>query len=214
MEELRSTEILDREIQEDARRKADKILKAAESDCVEIEREAAGRFEKMSARKKEEYEQMLSSYRKDSEAAVPLEKQRRLISYIDRAVQGALDSWFASAEKEKKLRLLGGLLVKYSAAVEGKKINILYRGYGEKDISNLVSERLKNVPVVSMKELSNSEAKGLGLEDGFFIQTEDGCVFCRVTCKELRDELLQEHREELAVKLLGADIFSAAGSSK
>lgn len=213
MEELRSTEILDREIQEDARRKADKILKAAESDCIGIEREAAERFEKMSVQKKEEYGHMLDSYRKDAEAAVPLEKQRRLIAYIDGAVQNALDSWFASAGTEKKLGLLGVLLSRYSPALEGRKLNVFYCGYHDGDIERLISGRLKNSTVLSMKELSDSEARSRGLDDGFFIQTDDGFVFCRVTCAELRDEILQEHREELAVRLLGPDVFSVAGNS-
>ena len=33
MQELRSTEILDKEIQTDARKKADKLLKKADADC-------------------------------------------------------------------------------------------------------------------------------------------------------------------------------------
>ena len=36
MEELRSTEILDREIQADARKKAENILKKAEKSCEDI----------------------------------------------------------------------------------------------------------------------------------------------------------------------------------
>ena len=36
MEELRSTEILDREIQSDARKKAENILKKADKSCEEI----------------------------------------------------------------------------------------------------------------------------------------------------------------------------------
>ena len=36
MQELRSTEILDKEIEADARRKAEAILKKADEECVQI----------------------------------------------------------------------------------------------------------------------------------------------------------------------------------
>ena len=36
MQELRSTDILDKEIQADARKKADRILRQAEVDCEKI----------------------------------------------------------------------------------------------------------------------------------------------------------------------------------
>lgn len=214
MEELRSTEILDREIQEDARRKADKILKSADSDCIAIAREGVERFEKISLQKKAEYERRIAEYRKDAEAAIPLEKRRHLISYIDTSVKEALDQWFAAAGADKKLSLLGGLLDKYAPALEGKTLDVCFRGYTERDVSRLVSNRLKNVVVRSLKELSETEAASRGLDDGFFIQTDDGFVFCRVTCGELREELLQEYREDLAVTLLGADVFSAADSTR
>ena len=46
MEELRSTEILEKEIQSDARRKAEKILKNADADCEKILSSVETRFEK------------------------------------------------------------------------------------------------------------------------------------------------------------------------
>ena len=55
MEELRSTEILDKEIREEARRKAEKILKEAEIDCREIGQKTEARFAEDEQQQKAEY---------------------------------------------------------------------------------------------------------------------------------------------------------------
>ncbi len=211
MEELRSTEILDKEIHEDARRRAEKILIAAESECQEIERKAAEDFEKTSRSKKAEYEQMLADYKRDSQVSMPLEKQRRLISFIDNSVREALDSWFADADAKKKLFALRSLLEKYSVVLTGKRFDILSRGFSKKDVSELASSVLGKDAALSIEEMSESEAGRLKISEGFTVCSEDGTVFCRVTCDELKHELLQSHRQELAEKLLGKEVFSASG---
>lgn len=90
MEELRSTEILDREILEDARRKAEKILKTSEAECRAIYDDVSLRIEKSREEKSHEYKQKAESYRNDSASAIPLEKQRRIVSFVDTSVSQAL----------------------------------------------------------------------------------------------------------------------------
>ena len=52
MEELRSTEILDKEIQEDARRKANRILNNGLLECEKILEDVNIKFEDDAAKKK------------------------------------------------------------------------------------------------------------------------------------------------------------------
>ena len=47
MEELRSAEILDKEIQDDARKKAEKILRNADSQCDQIMAQVESRLEEV-----------------------------------------------------------------------------------------------------------------------------------------------------------------------
>ena len=54
MEELRSTEILDKEIQEDARKKADKIVKNSQIEAQNILDSVDGRIE-VARQEKEKY---------------------------------------------------------------------------------------------------------------------------------------------------------------
>ena len=230
MEELRSTEILDKEIREDARRKAEKILKEAEIDRYTAEVGAIlykkdGDKVKANDRiatwdsshlpiiaedeqqQKAEYGRRLEEYRYDRRAAVPLEKERRLIAFIDHAVQEALDSWFARAGTEKKLAALRALAERYAPLVPAGNLAAGYRGISEKDVTALISDVFRST--ASVREFSEAEAKQHGFSEGFLLRSEDGSVFCRVTCGELRDEILRNHREELAVRLFGADILTA-----
>ena len=64
MEELRSTEILDKEIREDARRKANRILNNSVIDFEKILEDVNIRFEKDAEIKKAEYESKISNYKK------------------------------------------------------------------------------------------------------------------------------------------------------
>ena len=79
MEEFRSTEILDKEIQEDARRKAERLIKRAETDGQVLLDENQARIEKTAAEKKALYAKKLESYKTDLAAALPLEKERFLV---------------------------------------------------------------------------------------------------------------------------------------
>ena len=67
MEELRSTEILDKEIREDARRKANRILNNATVECEKILEEINIRFEKDADAKKSEYQFKIDEYKKNKE---------------------------------------------------------------------------------------------------------------------------------------------------
>ena len=63
MEELRSTEILDKEIREDARRKANRILNNGLLECEKILEDVNIKFEEDAAKKRAEYEEKINSYK-------------------------------------------------------------------------------------------------------------------------------------------------------
>ena len=83
MEELRSTEILDKEIQEDARKKADKIVKNSQKEAQNIIDGVSGRIETAKQEKEKLYAEKLTRFERDTNASLPLEKQRFLVSFED-----------------------------------------------------------------------------------------------------------------------------------
>lgn len=203
MEELRSTAILDREIQDDARRKAEKILKASESECRAILEDVTYRISLIKAQKEAEYASRLASYVKDSESAIPLEKQRRLVTFIDISVQEALDKWFAEIGSEKRLVLFSHLLEKYKIILADRKLKVRYIAYSEDSIYKTVAGFFGSASIESLTEISAAEAQAEGFHDGLLVDSSDSLIKCRATLSEIRCDLLSVKRQELAEALMG-----------
>lgn len=197
MEELRSTEILDREIQDDARRKAEKILKAGEGECRLIAEEVAERIAAFRTEKEREYAGKLDAYLRDAEAAIPLEKQRKLVSFVDNAVQEALDLRFRDIGEAGRLALFAGLLERYKTVLGGARVTIIYSGYSGNGIREF-AERVFGAAGIS--SITAAQDRSF---DGLTVETEDRRILCRATLAEIRDELLSSRRQELANALFG-----------
>ncbi|QSI04973.1 hypothetical protein [Treponema pedis] len=106
MEELRSTEILDKEIKEDARKKAERILKNADAEAQNILNAVPLRIKNIKKEKASFYAKKAELYKIDAEAAVPLEKLRKKISYIDTEIQKALENYFEKIGEEARLKII------------------------------------------------------------------------------------------------------------
>ncbi len=198
MEELRSTEILDREIQDDARRKAEKILKTGEGECRRITEEAAVRVASFRVQKEADYAKKTDACRRDSDVAIPLEKQRKHVRFVDNAVQEALDLWLRSINEERRLSLFTGLLERYKTVLGDQKLNITCFGYSPEAIGDLAGRTFGREQIASVK--ASPAVPGV---DGLTVETENRQILCRATLAEIREELLSVRREELAAALFG-----------
>ena len=203
MEELRSTEILDREIQDDARRKAEKILKDGEKEAGKILDDVSLRIETIREEKRREYERLAESYRADAESAIPLEKQRRIVSFVDNAVMSALADWFDGIGPERRLGIYTGMIRKYLPILGEKTVTVHCTGYESAKVGDILCKLFESSSRCTIRELSVGEAAKLGFTDGVQLETDDRSVTCRATREELFAELMDEHRQELALKLMG-----------
>jgi V/A-type H+-transporting ATPase subunit E len=202
MEELRSTETLDREIRDDARRKAEKILKDADAECASIAASVASRIALARAEKERVAAENLAHYRSDAESRLPLEKERRIASFIDSSVRAALDAWFEGIGEDRRLALYENLLARYKTVLAGKRIKVLCAGYSIDAVGAIVARALAPISEVQVSAAPLS-APPAGFSDGFVIETEDRAVLCRVTREELFHGILEDWRQELAESLFG-----------
>lgn len=203
MEELRSTEILDREIQEDARRKAEKILKTSEAECRQILDDVARRIERVRSERAEEYRAAVEAYLKDSASAVPLEKQRRLVSYVDESVNAALGAWLELLGPARRLALYSGILSRYRPAVGSSPLVVRAAGFSESDARAAVTAALGTTSITLFESVSGKTVASAEFDDGILIESVDGSFSCRATSAEIREELLSNRREEIACALFG-----------
>jgi len=210
MEELRSTEILDREIQEDARKKAERILASAQDEVQKILSSVNDRLESAKKEKELLYETKVAHFKKDREASVPLERERFLVSFQAKAVREAINNYLTNLSIEKKSLVFEKLLERYRPALEHKKLCVKVFAFNEDKAALLIQKvygqtSLESVQSVEVSEVC-SPSEYLKEMEGFIIETSDGSVRCRVMLSEIVEDLIDSHSYELTKTLFGGRI--------
>ena len=109
MEELRSTEVLDKEIRSDSVKKAEKILAKADESAKQLIDGVQDRVEKAKSDAEKISAEGIAVYEKNINASLPLEKQRYLVSYIYGSIIEAMDKYFESIGDKKRLLVIKSL---------------------------------------------------------------------------------------------------------
>jgi len=209
MEELRSTEILDKEIEADARKKAEKILKNADSECERILSDVSNRIKKASEEKDLYYKNKINDFEKNINAALPLEKERFLVKFYADSVSSAFNDYLKNLTTEKRLSLIEKSIEKKAEIISNKKFNAFVFGL---DLS-CAEKILKNqkISVNSINEISfekSGEESALGNEihEGIILESEDKVLRIRLTIDQIVREIEDKYSEELATSLFGGKL--------
>ncbi|MDR2178437.1 MAG: ATPase [Treponema sp.] len=152
MEELQSTEVLDREILEDARRKAFRLLKTADDAVNANTLSWEKKTEKAIGDLKQRFEERRNRTSEEIMARLPLDKRRAESEKIERLVRNALDTWYRAQSREKILGLLEtGLrrrledcpeLLCREPAGEGHTIKVLFYKLSREEGEDLLAKLL------------------------------------------------------------------------
>ncbi|MCR5725572.1 MAG: hypothetical protein K6G80_10855 [Treponema sp.] len=207
MEELRSTEILDKEIEADARKKAEKLLANADAECQQLLDGVSGRVQQAADEKKRYYEEKLASFSANLDASLPLEKERFLASFYAESVAGSLNDYLTALGEEKRLALVLTRLPAAKEALAGKNITAKVYGFACADVKKQL-EKAFGKTVLSCTEtsfeLSGEECALLNnVHEGIILESEDRSVRCRLTTDQLVSELKDTYSAELATTLFG-----------
>jgi V/A-type H+-transporting ATPase subunit E len=211
MEELRSTEILAREIEAEASKKAEKILERAEREAKKILTDLEERIKKDVQEKAQFYEKRLEQLEKNAGSYVPLEKERFLVSFYYERVCQAMNDYFKAAGKEKRLSLLKDKLDECGSALKEKKLKVSYfGGLEEKDVISMIKgcSAVSYEDVIEFMEIpfeeSGEERENANLiHEGMIIESEDNSVKLRLTMDEVIREIKDKYSYGLALALFG-----------
>ena len=118
MEELQSTEILDHEILEDARKKAHKILKTADDTIKAKSAEWEKKTAKTLGEMEEKYARQGANARDEIMTGLPLDKRRAKARKIEELINSAVAAWYAGLSRQRVLDLIQHELEKRLAACE------------------------------------------------------------------------------------------------
>ena len=207
MEELRSTDILDKEIQDDARKKAEKILKNADAQGQQILADVETRLESAKKDRESYYSQKAAQFKKDLDSSLPLEKSRFLVSYISSSVASAINDYLKTISQEKRIQLVLTMLNRFESLTDGKSFEAAVYGFNLDLAKNELNKNNK-LPISSF--LATEFAKtgevavdGIEIHEGIILVSDDKVVKIRLTLEELFSELIDKYRNELAVTLFG-----------
>ncbi|MCR4821785.1 MAG: V-type proton ATPase subunit E [Treponema sp.] len=206
MEELRSTEILDKEIEADARKKAEKILARCEDECKSILAQVETRVNEERSKKEEYYKGKISQYEKSVNEALPLEKGRFLVSFYSDAVSKAFNEYLENLGEEKRLSLIEKKLEKLPESFFQNKINAAVFGFKSAEAKKILEKRAKNIgklQEISFEKSGEEGALGNDFHEGIILSSEDGSVKIRATIDQLVREVKDSCSSELALSLFG-----------
>ena len=206
MQELRSTDILDKEIQADARKKAERMLQKADSECEKLLASVEADIEKAADEKRSFFAKKLEAFEADRKAVVPLEKERFKVSFIQNAVIQNINKYLEGLSEEKRLELVCRTF-DFNTELN---LNAYVYGFNTKEAEKYLSKKLGN------KLLSCTETKfgrsvledelGLALPQGIILESEDKNFRCRLTLNEAIEKVLDKNRAELSDTLFGGDL--------
>jgi len=163
MEEIRGIEALAQEILDDARKRADRILRKAEEDARALEAQADRKIQQALEALEREYQTKREAAERAMRAHLPLEQQRLDIEYRDAALRKALQDALAAVDP----RLFGAWCVhrlrRAAELVRGSVANVRVHGLdasAEQDLRALFADS----PSVSVEVSTSMKSRGLSVE--------------------------------------------------
>lgn len=208
MEELRASDALDREILEDARKKADKILRAADTSISKAEAEWAKRGESDLAQLDARYEAELAQTMDEIRGRAPLDKRRLRSEYAGKALEKAMFAWLDSLPRPRVLSLLAReLSVRLPRiASESGPFKAKVSGLSRDEAASL----LKGLPctIELLSPAAGACPAAMPSCQRALMRIEGQGIVLRVSIDELASRMLDEKRAELARSLLGEGVLN------
>lgn len=199
MEELASTEVIETEILDDARRKGERVLRDAEAEVLRLGAEAEARKAAGLAALAKDFEARIRNHRQENAARLPLDKARMRISFLDRRLREGTEAYLSHLEAPARARLIAGLLSRAAPLLGQAELTVVARGLSEAEAASILSSAL---PQTRMKAFSASASLAA---DGLVIETLPPRIKVRATLDLVTDDLLDKRRGELCAALEGRE---------
>lgn len=195
MEEMVSTEALENEILEDARKKGERLLKEADAQALHIGLESTKKIALALESLTAEYREKAELYRAENQARLPLEKGRMKARFIDGLLRDAVASYLASLDMGRTSAAVEEILSRGASLVGDSEIELGYKGFSESEARAILARALPAARIASAREERSLPAPGLR------VTAKGGKLRIRATLDLVGERLLDEKRGELAVAL-------------
>jgi vacuolar-type H+-ATPase subunit E/Vma4 len=197
MEELVSTEALEREILADARKKAERTIRGVDDEVRRIASEGERRTAEAVAELARGYAERSERYRAEALARFPLERSRIKAAYVDARLREALEAYMSSLPAGRVAAITSASLAKARSFLSGKELRARWRSLGAEAAARILAEALPESVVVDSAEDRTLPAAGI------VVEVADGSATMRATLDLVAEAVLGERRGELASALCG-----------
>lgn len=206
MEELRSTDILDSEIRNETKKKAEKIVDRAKETAGSLLSEVEAKVEEARQAALNASEKRLQTYEKNVNASLPLEKQRYQISYVHNSLVEAINLYLEKAGEEGRFEIIKELALRVKNIFSSETQLYARTIFLDKDKAKKLLEEIFGKGRVFVEEgsinlISDETVELLKFHEGIILQTEDRKIKCNLTLDEKIREILDSSKMELALAL-------------
>lgn len=208
MEELRSTEIIDKEIIAEAQKKAERIVLKAQEECRRIASSVEERVQNEARVTENNFNIKIENFKRDLQASVNLENSRFYVSFVQDSLVKNINEYLSSVNEDKLIDLLAGKVEKID--FKDYKFDAYVYGFDrakcEKTLKGILGENLLKVEDTKFNKIIYEESF---LSDqnnrGIILLSENGEIKCRFTLCSLMEEILDRNRNELSEALFGSE---------
>ena len=226
MEELRSTEVLDHEILEDARKKALRTLKTADDTITAQRQDWTKKTNRAVESIRKAYAEKLTKTKEEIFARLPLDKRQLRSEVAEGLLNTAMDDFLGGLKRETLLSILQCELLKLLetcaedlAIYETEGINGDKGPKGSVTYSGMELSEAKGLLEKVLETLGGNKGYFLNLEflnldfDGYgqkypSIVVDTQTLKVTTSVKKVAADLLKEKRAELAEALLGEGVLN------
>ncbi|MDR2739160.1 MAG: ATPase [Treponema sp.] len=208
MEELQSTDVLDKEILEDARKKARRILNTAEETITASAAAWEKRMEKDIRALKKSFAVRTEKIREEIMARLPLDKRRAYSEKAEALLLSAMRNYLGALSREKILALLEKEIKRYAAGLpesDPGPWEVGCRSLSQEELNNLLAKSLPGIDWAFKKTMEFHQLPGsfpaIIINSPMVRLTASVDAFAAV--------LLEDSRAELAAALLGPSVLEA-----
>jgi vacuolar-type H+-ATPase subunit E/Vma4 len=207
MEELQSTEALDREILEDARRKARRILKTADETVASGTKKWERKTEKALKEVRDRHAARIEASRNEIMARLPLDKRRTRLSKIEALLKDAASSYIAGLSRSRLLAVLEAELKKRAGELDSSASGgkAAARGLSGEETASL----LKKAFPQGKWTIACGENRHIAPGTFPALAADTQAARITVSADAVMETLLRDKRAELAAALLGEGALDA-----
>jgi vacuolar-type H+-ATPase subunit E/Vma4 len=209
MEELRSTEALDREILEDARKKAAKTLKTADANVESQKKQWEEKTQTAIAEIRKAYADNTEKARQEILARYPLDKRRMRSEISEKILKDAMVGLLQSMSRSNLLLILEHEFEKRLAACGEADLKtnpmLAYQKMEEKEVHSLLEKILDSAEIKGKYKLADFQIVQDTDKSAAFpaIALNTSTIRLTASVEDAAAEMLLEKRAELIVALLG-----------